>query len=277
MQRDFKKKVLKNGMTVLLERRDLPVVSVAFAVRFGGVNESVEEKGIAHFIEHMLYKGTPTRSTRQIAEEIERNGGDLNGFTNELTTAYWCKIPSKHLNVALDVLSDMILNPLFDEKEVEKERRVIFEEIKMYKDNPRLHVFEEIQDALYSGTMGMNLTGTFDTLDSVTRGKMVEKFKEIYRPNNLVLCVVGDADFDELVKFCEKNFGDGKGKIPEQKFELENKIKIEKRRGIDQANMVFAYHVPLSGTPGSYAAQLLSTLMAGGLSSRLFLMAKYPL
>ena len=111
MSNKFQRKVLKNGMTILFERRDIPVGSVAFAVRNGGINEAESEKGISHFIEHMLYKGTPTRNSKQIAEAIERNGGELNGFTDEAVTAYWCKIPSKNLEIALNVLSDMIKNP----------------------------------------------------------------------------------------------------------------------------------------------------------------------
>ncbi len=257
-------------MTIIFEKRDVPVVSVAFAVRYGGINEDVSEKGIAHFIEHMFYKGTPTRNSKQIAEAIEKKGGDLNGFTSELMTAYWCKMPSKHLNVALDVLGDMIKNPKFDAKELEKERKVIFEEIKMYKDNPRLHVFDEIQKSMYNGTMGMSLIGTTETMEKIDREKMIEKFKEIYTPNNLVLCVVGDADFNEIVGFAEKNFGNEESKVPHQKFGTKNESKIEKRKGVDQANLVFAYHVPLSKDKKSEAAKVLATIMAGGMSSRLF-------
>jgi len=112
MKFDFKRKILKNGMIVLFEKRDIPVVSVAFAVKNGGINETIEEKGISHFIEHMLYKGTPTRNSKKIAEEIEKNGGELNGFTSEEITTYYCKMPSKHLGVALNVLSDMIKKSL---------------------------------------------------------------------------------------------------------------------------------------------------------------------
>ena len=270
MKHEFQRKVLKNKMTILFEKRDIPVVSVAFAVRNGGVNEAESEKGISHFIEHMLYKGTPTRDVKKIAEEIEKNGGELNGFTSELITAYWCKMPSRHLNVALNVLSDMIKNPLFDKKELEKERKVIFEEIKMYKDNPRLHVFDEIQKALYGGTLGINLAGTFETMNSITQEKILEKFKQVYTPNNMILCVVGDADFDKIIEFVEKNFGNKKAQVPKQKFNLRNESKIETRKGIDQANLVFAYHVPLANDKKNYAAQVLSCLMAGGMSSRLF-------
>jgi predicted Zn-dependent peptidase len=270
MKPDFYRKVLKNGMTVIFEKRDVPVVSVGFAVRNGGINETAPEKGISHFIEHMLYKGTPTRDAKKIAEEIEKRGGDLNGFTDESITAFWCKMPSKHLSIALEVLTDMIKNPLFDKTELEKERKVIFEEIKMYHDNPRMHVFDEIKKCLYNPPFGMNLAGTFESMSSIDRDKMVKKFREIYNPNNLILTVVGDADFEDLVEFAEKNFGNEKGRVPELKIIERNDSKAETRRGIDQANLVFAYHAPLANDKKSYAAKVLSVLMAGGMSSRLF-------
>jgi predicted Zn-dependent peptidase len=270
MKNNFYRKVLKNGMTVILEKRNLPVVSVAFAVRNGGVNEKEEEKGISHFIEHMLYKGTPTRNAKKIADDIEKRGGELNGFTSEEITAYWCKMPSKHIGVALGVLCDMIKNPLFDKKELEKERLVIFEEIKMYHDTPRMHAFDEIQKSLYDKTMSVNLAGTFETMNSINQEKMIKKFKQVYAPNNLILCVVGNADFNLLVKFVEKNFDNKTGKVPFNKFNLRNKSKIEERSGIDQASLAFAYHAPLANNEKSYAALVLNTLMAGGMSSRLF-------
>ena len=267
---NFFRKVLKNGLTVIFEKRDLPVVSVAFAVRNGGINESASEKGISHFIEHMLYKGTPTRNAKKIAEEIEKNGGDLNGFTDEEITAYWCKMPSKHLSVALEVLSDMVKNPLFDKKELEKERKVIFEEIKMRKDTPRIYVNDEIQSYLYEMPFGNSLIGTEKTMNLIDRKKLSEKFKEIYQPNNMILCIVGDAEFEDLLTFAEKSFKDIKGKVPQLKVKLKNKSKIEKRKGIDQASLIFAHHVPISKDKKSYAAVVLNTLMAGGMSSRLF-------
>jgi predicted Zn-dependent peptidase len=179
-------------------------------------------------------------------------------------------MPSKHLNVALEVLSDIVKNPLFDAKELEKERKVIFEEIKMYHDNPILHVFDEIQKSLYTGTMKMNLAGTSETMSSIDRNKILKRFEEIYNPNNMILCVVGDAEFEDVVRFVQKNFGDKKGKIQLQSFGLRNESRVEKRRGINQANLVLAYHVPLANDNKCYAAKVLSVLMAGGMSSRLF-------
>ncbi len=270
MNENFKKKVLKNGMTILFEKRDIPVVSVSFSVRHGGVNESIKERGISHFIEHALYKGTKTRSAKKIAEEIEKNGGELDGFTSEEVTSYWCKMPSRNLMIALDVLGDLVKNPLFDEKEIEKERKVIFEEIKMHQDSPMKYVLDEIHGTLYDGNLGINLAGTFENLKKITRKELVEKFKEVYTPNNMILAVVGQADFKEVVKFAEENFGNEKGKIPKQEFGLKNEVKEEKREGIDQANLVLAYQVPLANDPQHYSARILSAIMAEGLSSRLF-------
>ncbi len=270
MRKNFKRKILKNGMTVLFEKRDLPIVSVAFAVKCGGVNELVSEKGIFHFIEHMLYKGTAKRNARQIAEEIERNGGEMNGFTSETLTAYWCKMPSEHLNVALDVLGDMVTNPKFDKKELEKERQVIFEEIKMRKDTPQIYSFDSILRCLYDGTMSFNLAGTYETMNSVDRRKMSRKFREAYNSGNLVLCVVGNANFNGILNFAEKGFNVGGKSMPVRKFGQKQKTEIQKRKGIDQANLIFAYHVPFGKDKMKHAARVLSALTAEGMSSRLF-------
>ena len=270
MKKNFKRKILKNGLTILFEKRTLPVVSVAFAVRNGGINETAEEKGISHFIEHLLYKGTEKRNAKQIAEEIEKNGGELNGFTSESLTAFWCKMPSESIDTALEVLSDMVKNPKFDRKELEKERKVIFEEIKMYHDTPRFHVLDMIHQSLYEPPFGMPLIGTIKTMNSINRDKILRKFRQVYTPNNLILAVVGDADFEKIVDFAEKNFGNEKGNVPRFKIQKKDEIKTETRKGIDQANLVFAYHTPLLGDKKAYAAKVLGTLMAEGMSSRLF-------
>lgn len=271
MKPRFFRKVLSNGMTILFEKRDLPLVSIAFAVRYGGINEMSDERGIAHFIEHLLYKGTKTRTYRQISKEIEKKGGILNAFTEETATAFWCKIPSKHINIALDVLSDIVKNPLFNEKEIEKERKVIFEEMKLYHDSPRDYAFEKIQEFLYEKPFAIPLIGTHETLNSIGRKKMTEKFRQVYRPDNMILCVVGDCDFDGLVHFAEKRFGKKqKGKKrTTPKIKKRNLTKIETRAGIDQANLVLAFHSPLSTDKKTYATKILMNLMANGLSSRL--------
>ena len=271
MKENFKRKVLKNGMTVIFEKRNTPIVSVAFAVKAGAANEKSREKGIHHFLEHTLFKGTEKRTTREISEEIEKKGGVLNAFTSEEITAFFCKMPSKHLGIALDVLSDVVKDPIFPEKEIDKERKVIFEEIKMYKDNPVRHVFEEIQKCLYHEPFGSPILGTTNTLKFIGRKELLEVFKKTFTPGNMVLCVVGDSNFNDIVKFAERNFNKAVGEINEIKIKELTSSKIEKRKGVDQANIVFAYHVPLIDDEKSYAAEILNTLMAEGMSSRLFL------
>lgn len=268
--KNFYRKILKNGMTVVFEKRELPVVSIAFAVRYGGINEPLSERGIAHFIEHMLYKGTKNRSSRQISTQIEKNGGIMNGFTDETLTAFWCKMPSDKLKIGLEVLGDMVKNPLLDAKEMEKERKVIFEEMKIYHDNPAHYVFDKIQGSLYKDPLGTPLIGTQESMNSITRKKMLAKFREIYRPGNMILCIVGKADFKEILKYVEKNFKNGKNRIKTQKVSMQNKSTIESRKGIDQAKLVLGFHSPLSTDKKVYAAKVLMTLMANGLSSRLF-------
>lgn len=270
----FYRKVLGNGMTIILEKRDLPVASLAFAVRIGGINESSLERGISHFVEHLIYKGTRTRNATQIAAEIEKRGGILNGFTDELITAFWCKIPSKHLNAALEVLSDMVKNPVFDEKEIEKERNVILEEIKMYRDSPTKHANDEIQGCLYEEPFGISLIGTEKTLKSIDRKKILKRFYKFYQPSNLILCVVGNANFNRLMNFARKNFSNKKmffdSRSTKFKITTKNTSKTEKRKDIDQAHFVFAYHTPTLKHSKAYTAILLNFLMVGGMSSRLF-------
>lgn len=270
MKKNFQKKILDNGMTVIFEKRNLPVVSVAYAVKNGGANEILDEKGISHFIEHMLFKGTEKRTSKEISEEIERNGGVLNAFTGDNITAFWCKISANNLNKALDVLTDIIKNPLFKEEELEKERKVIFEEIKMRRDFPRAYVQDKIKELLYEEPFGKDLIGDYKTMSSITKEKIFNKFKQAYAPKNLILAVVGDANFDEIIKFAEENFSKQDGEIPFFEIKKRNEIKEEKRKGLDQANLVFGYHSPLLDDKKSYAAEVLISLMGAGMSSRLF-------
>src|SRR3989344_4038423 len=197
-KKNFQRKVLKNGLTVLFEKRDLPIVSMAYAVRYGGMHEKAEEKGIAHFIEHMLYKGTPTRNAQDIAKAIEHRGGIMNGFTDEPVTAFWVKAPSKHFFSILDVLTDMVKNPQFNTQELEKERKVILEEIKMRRDNPMIFVYDSLSELLYASPFGKTLIGTPETLGKMTRETLLNKFKEIYVPKNMIFVAVGDVDFKKL-------------------------------------------------------------------------------
>ena len=145
----FQKRKLKNGITVVHEKRDLPLVSFGIANPFAGAHETAEIKGIAHLIEHLVFTGTKTRTHEDISREIEKKGGILNAFTANDVTAYWFKLPSEHLFKGIDILVDMLKNPKFDEEKFEKEKKVVIEEIKMYHDTPQRHVMEKLEENLY--------------------------------------------------------------------------------------------------------------------------------
>src|SRR3989344_3138523 len=150
----FLKRKLKNGITVVMEKRELPIVAVGIANRFGAVNENSNIKGIAHFIEHLLFTGTKTRTHEDISREIEKRGGILNAFTAHEVTSFWFKLPSEHIFYGLDVLVDMLNNSIMNEEKFEKEKRVILEEIKMYHDSPRMSAMEMIEKNLYEKPFG---------------------------------------------------------------------------------------------------------------------------
>src|SRR3989344_6160896 len=150
----FYKKVLNNGIVVIMEKRDTPVVSFSITNKFGAAFEESKIKGIAHFIEHLVFTGTKTRSHEDISREIEKKGGILNAFTANEVTSFWFKLPSEHVFAGLDILSDMLNNAIFDKEKFEKEKKVIIEEIKMYHDNPSAFVMDQIEKNLYNKPFG---------------------------------------------------------------------------------------------------------------------------
>jgi len=267
----FNKKVLQNGLTVIHEKRDVPVTTVMLGVKYGAAYETAKEKGIAHFIEHLCFKGTEKRTVRQIAEEVEGVGGDLNAFTHEEITAYHVKLPSEHLGAAMDVLFDVFFNATFPEEEVAKEANVICEEIKMYRDNPRAHVMERIKSSLYEDPFGMFIAGTEENVRGMTRDQLFDRHRSVYVPANSVLCVVGDNDFDEVVSMAEKL---SVQRDSEDVVLLDVKIRVlsgsEKRKDLAQANVALGFHFPFSGDKERYAAEVFAMMLGHGMSSRLF-------
>src|SRR3989344_7134915 len=143
----FEKRKLKNGITVLFEKRDLPLVCYSVSNPFGGAHETSDIKGVAHLFEHLLFIGTKTRTHEDISREIEKRGGILNAFTAQDVTTFWCKVPSEHIDVAMDIIHDILKNPTFDSVKLEKEKRVVIEEIKMFHDDPERRAYELIESA----------------------------------------------------------------------------------------------------------------------------------
>lgn len=267
----FQKKILKNGMTILHEYRGLPVISLSITNRFGASYEESEIKGIAHLIEHLVFTGTRTRTHEDISREIEKKGGVLNAFTSQDTTSFWFKLPSEHLFRGLEILKDIINNPIFEEKKFEKEKRVILEEIKMYHDIPQRHVFEMIEANLYKKPFGESIAGSEKTVKSMKRDFVFDYFKNVYNPKEYIITLVGEADFEKVCDYIEKNFAPNNKVYSAKKIELQNKETIEKRKDIDQSHFVFAFHAPKQTEKDYFALEVLDAYLANGMSSRLFL------
>ncbi len=267
----FLRKKLKNGITIIMEKRDLPVVALSISNPFGGAFEDAKVKGVAHFIEHLLFTGTKTRNHEDISREIEKKGGILNAFTDHEVTSYWFKLPSEHIFSGLDILTDMLSNSKFDTEKFEKEKKVILEEIKLYHDDPRKSVFEQIEKNMFESPFGELIIGNVNSVRSLQRDSVFEIYKNNYNPSNYIVTIVGDADFDKICAFLESKFLGGKGKPTVKNINKKNSHTNEVRAGVDQANLVLAMHAPLPGSKDFYALEILNSYLGEGLSSKLFL------
>jgi predicted Zn-dependent peptidase len=283
------KRKLSNGIIVVMEKRELPVVSVCIANKFGAGFEKSEVKGIAHFIEHLVFTGTKTRTHEDISREIEKKGGILNAFTNHEITGYWFKLPSEHIFAGLDILIDMLKNPLFDKEKFEKEKKVILEELKMYHDDPRRYALQEIERNLYKKPFGETIGGSEKTVGAMERDFVFDFFKKNYSPENYTVVVVGDCNsanlsdsqalalggkasgFDKVCEYIEKNFKAEGKKVSAIRIEKKNGESTEEREGLDQAHFVFAVHAPLASEKDFSALEVLDAYLGDGMSSKLFL------
>ncbi len=266
---EFHREKLDNGITVIFEKRKIPVIANSISVKFGSQYENLDIKGISHFIEHLVFKGTKKRTVTEIAEDIEKKGGVLNAFTGEEITCFWNKIPSKHFETGIDLNRDLVLNPLFENKSLERERKVILEEIKMYHDNPGTHVLEKMKEMLFKSPFNIPILGTSESVLGLSRKKILETFNSSYKSNNMIFCAVGNANWEEVLKEAKK-FPKTKGEIKNIPIKISHGESIEKRKGIDQAHMVMGFHMPKLNDKNRYTAEVFNSILGGGMSSRLF-------
>ena len=205
----YKCQTLENGLTIIGEEIPyLKSISLGIWVKAGSIIETKENSGVSHFIEHMFFKGTNKRSAKEIVQHIENVGGQINAYTSKETTCYYTKSLYTHLNLCLDVLSDMILNAKFDDEEIEKEKGVVIEEINMSEDNPE-DVLEDIHSKVIFGDnpLADPILGTIDIIKSLNSSKIKEYVKKHYTPHNSVISICGKFDKNELKKLMENYFG----------------------------------------------------------------------
>ncbi len=271
----YKKHVLENGLTIIGE--EIPYVksiSLGVWINAGSRIEDEEISGVSHFIEHMLFKGTRNRTSKQIASEIDNLGGQINAFTSKECTCYYVKLLDSHIDIGIDVLSDMILNSKFNEDDLDKERSVIIEELKMYEDSPEDLAYDLLTENIYKNDpLGMNIIGTEESLNRLNREKLLDYFNKYYVPNNSVIAISGNFNFDEIINKIEEKFKVWKKRdvnVDIKKAEFKSCF-LTKNKDIEQVNLAMSLEaVPLESDKEVYALAVINTVFGGSISSRLF-------
>ena len=270
---EIKTTILKNGLRIITANRpQTESVSLGFWVRTGSAYEKAEENGISHFIEHMVFKGTKNRTSLQISEEIENVGGHSNAYTSREVTAFYAKVLKNDIKIALDVISDLILNPTFPNDEMIKEKEVVVQEIKQSIDTPDDIIFDYFQkEAFPDQALGRTILGPAEGVRAMTAEKMFDYMQNHYAAENIVFAAVGNLNHDELAKMVEEKFADFREKtnfdVPEQKYA--GNVSVNKK-DIEQTHLLLGFKGVNLGHENHITLQTLSTLFGGGMSSRLF-------
>ena len=275
-QNSFKKTVLDNGIRILSE--EIPYVrsvSIGIWITVGSRDENEEINGVTHLIEHMLFKGTEKRSAKMIAQSLESVGGYLNAFTSKEHTCYYARILDEHIEKAVDVLSDLILHPQFDKKELVKEKTVILEELKNYEDEPDEIIHDEFEKILFQPhPLGYNILGTRESLKSFTKTKLEDYKEKHYTSDNIIVCAAGNISHEKLVDLVQKYFKElKKNKSVYKRVAPKPRkkgTKVEVLKPIQQAHLCYGTYTFKVGDERRFPLLILNTLLGDGMSSRLY-------
>lgn len=273
----YKTLTLNNGLRIAIHPMNwMESVAVGIWIGVGGRYENSYNAGISHFLEHILFKGTRRRSARQIKEDIEGKGGSLNGFTSEEFTCYLAKVPGKHLGVSLDLLSDMVLNARLAQDDIERERKVILEEIRLYKDLPNHYVHELLNALLWpEQPLGMLLSGTFESVKNINRRNILEHKEIFYSPGNIVITIAGRLLKPEgVIKLIERHFI-RQPSVDIPKFSSAKEVRDGPKTNLffkdtEQAHLCIGTYAPFRDHPDRHAMGLLHIILGANMSSRLF-------
>ena len=267
--------VLSNGLRVVAEPiENYPSVSVGLWIGAGSMYESAEENGLSHFVEHILFKSTANRTTKQIAVEMDALGGQVNAFTAKECTCYYAKVIAEHLPRAMDLLCDMLLNARVDEAEFEKERGVILEEIAMCEDTPEDLVYDLLAEAYFGGhPLARPILGSHDQIASIGREALLTFKKKHYRPDNTVLAIAGQFDRTQFREMAERLLGgwhaEGETHIPAPAEGTTPRV-LTRKKDIEQVHMCLAFPGVEQDNDALYPISVMNNLFGGGMSSRLF-------
>ncbi|MEG0068347.1 M16 family metallopeptidase [Cetobacterium sp.] len=265
---------LDNGVTLLMEDiKSINTASLGFFVKTGGKNELPGEEGISHFIEHLLFKGTTNRTALEISEEIDNQGGMINAYTSAERTAYYIQMTSQTLDIGIDILNDMFLNSTFTDENIEKERNVIIEEIRMYEDIPEEVIHEENLAFAVTGVQGKSVAGTIEGLKEINRERILNYFYDTYKPENIVVAVAGNIDIDDVRKKLNNGIGQLKDRSSKRVYNGEMIVNSGEKIISQETNQV---HLCINTLGVSnlddkrIVASVISNVLGGNMSSRLF-------
>ena len=273
--RNIQREILPNGLTILTEQMDhIRSVSMGIWIKSGSRHEDPLVNGISHFVEHMVFKGTSNRTAEDIARQVDSIGGNMDAFTGKETICFNVKVLDEHLPVAVDILSDMVLHPVFDGKEITRERGVILEEIKMDEDNPDYLVHEIFTQNFFKGhPLGKPILGTKDTVRRFDQDAILTYYGGKFRSGNMIISAAGNLDHHELVDLLRERFAclpKGTNGWHDTPPKTNSRIILRNKKSLEQVQIcVGVPSYPISHDR-RYTTYILNTLLGGGMSSRLF-------
>ncbi len=270
----FQKTQLDNGIRILTERLSyVKSVSVSIYVKSGSRGETTNLNGISHFLEHMFFKGTQSRDALQIAKTVDSVGGNLNAFTSKELTSFYCKMLSKNLTLATDLLTDIFLNSYFPEEEIEREKQVICQEIRQVQDTPEDFIHEMVTERFWpDDPFGRSVLGTMQNVLSFDRDTMLQYMADNYVGAETIVCAAGDVEHEKFVDLIrQKMHGLNRGSTREKQEKPKSFPGVLIReKDLEQVHVCVAVEGPSASDGDRYKAYLLNTLFGGGMSSRLF-------
>ena len=270
----YLKATLDNGVKIIAENiNTVQSVSIGFFIKSGVLYEDDKLQGVSHFIEHMMFKGTPSRSAKKIAREFDRIGGYLNAFTAKDYCCFYARIVKDKIGIAIDTLSDMIMNSKFDEDELERERKVILEEIKMYEDSPDEIIHELLSKNLWQQSrIGKPILGTSSSVASMSRDDIVDVFNSQYVSGNLAICIAGNIEWDEVKSLLNKKLSNIRtGTIKPTSLITHPKYEVAiYHKNIEQVHVAIGTSGFSFAQKDRYPLTIMNAAFGGGMSSRLF-------
>lgn len=272
---DIQKREMKNGLVVATEvMPHLRSVSIGVWVKCGSRFENAGTTGISHFIEHLLFKGTKSRTAADIAKAIDSVGGELNAFTDKEYVGFYAKVLDQHLPFAFELLSDIVLNPTFPSGEMKRERNVIFEEINMVEDSPQELIHEVFLEKFWQDhPLGRPISGTKDSVARITRSDVTKYFKRNYTACNTLISVAGNIQHRKVQHLAERYFSDletGSQLVPGPAPVVQSSREIRHKPNLEQTHICLGTQCPPLASKDRFTIHLLCNLLGGGMSSRLF-------